>query len=324
MKVKFRKYEPEADFLRVRALLVNTYRAFKKPANWHITRWNYARYFVAPFLGAYGLNTSADESLNDADRKSQEAIRFWEESVGIWENETNEIVGVVNPDEHIPWHRAYGLAYFQRHPHYEFLLDEMLDYAEKIFINKGIIRIEVIDDDEPLETLVRNRGFQKGIKPCGYYLEYILKDLPKSNLPGGYSIRSMADESDLAKRCKIFGESFRLTHPEEWPTVFSYQELQKAPDYRKDLDLYVTDSHGEYVACCIAWLDDHNRIATLEPVGSIRLGMGREVVMEGLRRVAALGAETAIMDSGLRFYQAIGFKRKYPFGYRWTKEIVLP
>lgn len=41
----------------------------------------------------------------------------------------------------------------------------------------------------------------------------------------------------------------------------------------------------------------------LEPVGSIQLGMGREVMMEGLRRVAALSAETAHMDAGLKFYR---------------------
>ncbi len=321
MKAKFRKYEPEMDFMGVRDLLINTYRAFKRPVNWHITRWNYARYFAAPRLGAYGLNTTADDSLNDVDKKSLDAIRFWEESIGIWENDAQEIVGVVNPDEHISWHSAFGLAYFQRHPQCSFLLDEMIDYAEMTFANNGIVRIFITDGDEPFETLARKHGYQKGNKPDGYYMEYILNNLPPPCLPEGHSIRSMADENNLAKRCKIFGLSFRHPDPKEWPTIFSYKELQKAPDYRKDLDLYVLDSHGQYVACCIVWLDERNKIATLEPVGSIRLGMGREVVMEGLRRATALGAETAVMDSDLRFYQAIGFKRKYPYGYRWTKKV---
>ncbi len=184
----------------------------------------------------------------------------------------------------------------------------------------GKIRIFISEHDEIFQTLAVERGYAKGDKPCGYFMEYDLKDLPESDLPEGYRVLSMADENDLEKRRKIFGLSFRHPDPNDWPTLFSYQELQKAPDYQKELDLVITDSTGEYLACCIVWYDAHNRIAHLEPVGSIRLGMGRQVVMEGLRRAASLGAEKAVMDSNLRFYEKIGFKRKHPSGYIWTKE----
>jgi hypothetical protein len=128
----------------------------------------------------------------------------------------------------------------------------------------------------------------------------------------------MAEENDLEKRTKVAGLSFRHKDPSEWPSLFSYQELQRAPDYRKDLDLVVVDPSGEYVACCIVWIDEHNKFARLEPVGSIVLGMGREVVMEGLRRAAALGMERSYMESGMRFYQTIGFKKVYQCGSDWT------
>jgi len=322
MKAILRKYNSERDFMRIRDLLATHYLVDGKPFNWGIERWNYARYFVAPMLGAWGLEENAPDALPDVTNvKSREAIRFWEDSIGIWENEAGEIVGVVNPDEHVPWHPAYGLAFFQRHPSYDFMLKEMLDYAEKNFTVKGKTRIFISQYDEMFQKLALDRGYKKGDKPCGYFMEYDLKELPAPDLPEGYRVLSMADENDLEKRRKIFGLSFRHQNPNDWPTLFSYQELQKAPDYRKELDLVVTDAKGEYLACCIVWLDGHNKIAHLEPVGSIRLGMGRQVVLEGLRRAAKMGIEKAVMDSDLRFYEKIGFMRKYPSGYSWTKKI---
>ena len=40
--------------------------------------------------------------------------------------------------------------------------------------------------------------------------------------------------------------------------------------------------------------------------------------MEGIQRVAALGAEKVYVGSGQRFYEAIGFQKEYT-GYRWTR-----
>jgi predicted N-acetyltransferase YhbS len=48
------------------------------------------------------------------------------------------------------------------------------------------------------------------------------------------------------------------------------------------------------------------------------LGLGREVVLEGIRRAAALGAAKVCVGSGQPFYEAIGFQKKY-ISYRWTK-----
>jgi hypothetical protein len=40
--------------------------------------------------------------------------------------------------------------------------------------------------------------------------------------------------------------------------------------------------------------------------------------MEGIRRIAALGAEKARVGSGQPFYEAIGFRKKC-IGYPWTR-----
>lgn len=303
MKAQLRKYRPEQDFLRIRDFLVETYLASEEPYNWGFERWNWARYHLSMFEG-------------DSERK----IRFWEDVVGIWENDENEIVGVVNAEA-----PRFGEAFFQRHPQYAFLLDEMLDYAEEALADKenNTLRIYVYDHDEPFRTLVQKRGYQQDVEHPGYDSEFVIEGLPERKLPEGYAVQSMAQENDLEKRCKVQGLGFNHRDPSEWATVFAYQELQNVPDYRKDLDLYVVGPGGEFVSSCIVWYDEHNRMGFFEPVSTHpdfrRRGFGRAVVMEGIRRISALGAEKARVGSGQPFYEAIGFQKKC-IGYPWTRQ----
>lgn len=320
MKTRFQKYGPARDFMRVRNMLVDTYQGFEHPVNWRLERWNYARYFAAPFLGLYGLGNEPVTDLENVNEHSTKAIQLWEESIGIWENEAGDVVGVVCPDEHVPWHPVFGQVHIQRHPDYTHLLAEILDYAEKSFTRSGMFRTRIYEHDHDLLNIVKQRGYEKDATYHECDSEYVIKKLPESFLSDRFRFQSMADENNIEKRRKIFGRAFRHPAPQEWPTAFSYKELQKAPDYRKDLDLYIVGPDGEYVACCIVWFDEKNKIAALEPVGSIVLGMGREVVMEGIRRAAALGAESVWVGSGQRFYIAIGFKKKHT-SYRWVKKL---
>jgi predicted N-acetyltransferase YhbS/RimJ/RimL family protein N-acetyltransferase len=319
MKAKLRKYKPKQDFTRIRDFLVKTYPLFDRLLNWRIERWNYARYFVAPFLGNYGQKEpQIDDSLK--------AIRFWEDTIGVWESDDNEIVGVVNMEYPDPGHPGFGEAFLQRHPKYTFLLDEMLDYAEATLVNRrtNMLFIYVYDYDKQLEELVQKRGYRIDQERVRYDSEFIVGDLPEKSLPEGYLLKSMAQESNIEFKRELFGRSFNHTDPAEWPSAFSYEELQRAPDYRKDLDLHIVDPNGRYAAGCIAWYDGYNRMGILEPVGTHpdfrRLGLGKEVVLEGIRRLARLGANKVWVGSGQRFYEAIGFEKTCA-SYRWTRKL---
>jgi predicted N-acetyltransferase YhbS len=313
MTAKLRKYKPEQDFLRIRDFLVDTYQIIEKPQNWRLERWNYARYFVAPRLGAYG---QGEPSIED----SLKAIGFWEDTIGVWENDGGEIVGVVSTEN-----PELGRAFFQRHPQYNHLLAEMLDYAEATFTDeeKNTLKIQIYEYDEVLQAVTQERGYRKEAEQPEHDSVFVIKHLPEPNLPEGYVLRSMAQENNVELRREVFGRAFNHTDPSEWPSAFSYEELQKAPDYRKDQDLYIVGPDGEYVSCCILWYDEKNKMGVLEPVGTHpdfrRKGFGREVVMEGIRRAAALGAETVCVGSGQRFYEAIGFEKKW-VSYTWTRQ----
>lgn len=317
MTPKLRKYKPEQDFLPIRDFLVDTYQIIGKPLNWRLERWNYARYFVAPFRGTY-----RQEEPNPED--SLKAIRLWEDTIGVWENDDDgEIVGVVSSEsEQYP---ELGRAFIQRHPQYTHLLAEMLDYAEATFVDKekNTLKIQIYEYDEPLQALVQERGYRQEAEHPEYDSVFIIKRLPEPKLPAGYVLQSMAEGNNIELRREVLGRAFNHTDPSEWASAFTYEELQRAPDYRKAQDLYIVGPDGKYVSCCILWYDEKNKMGVLEPVGTHsdfrRKGFGREVVMEGIRRAAALGAEKVCVGSGQRFYEEIGFEKKWT-SYTWTRE----
>ena len=307
MKVNFRKYNPKQDFFRIRDFLKETYNAFGKPINWGLERWNWGRYHPSMFDGRNPAKTTAN-------------INFWEEAIGLRENNTGQIVGIVNTEQPIP----VGEAYFQQRPNYDFLLDEMFDYAEAVLIDPKTrkLSIPIYKYDEPLQTIANKRGYSKNPNSLGHYAEFVISGLPVKNLPDGFEVRSMAEGGNFELRCKVQGLGFNHLVSTEWTIPTEYKEVQQAPDYRGDLDLYVVGPDGEYVTCCIVWFDDVNKIGFFEPVCTCpdfrRQGFGREVMMEGIRRVAELGATKVYVGSSQQFYKSIGFQMKYAT-YNWTK-----
>jgi predicted N-acetyltransferase YhbS len=51
-----------------------------------------------------------------------------------------------------------------------------------------------------------------------------------------------------------------------------------------------------------------------------RLGLGRAVVLEGIRQTISLGSEMAWVGSEQPFYQAIGFTKTFT-SYAWRKQL---
>ena len=227
-------------------------------------RWNYARYFVAPFLGAYGKELDTDEG-------SLKAIALWEDFVRVWEDENGEIVGVTCIETPEPTDREYGEIFVQRHPKHVDLLEEMIAFGEAHYVHpeKNRVYTWVYEDDADLIAVLKARGFGRRDEPVMYHLVYTFGELPELELPDGFQLLSMADENDIEKRREIFGRGFNHEDPKEWPSAFSYRELQKAPNYRKKHDLFIVAPDGTYAACCIVWYDAVNRIGHLEPLARI-------------------------------------------------------
>ena len=319
MKTTFRSYDPSRDFLRIRDFLVETFSLTEQPLNWRLERWNYARYFVTPLL--------ATDGVGEPDLGAYQAgIRLFDASTGVWEKDAGEVVGVVNIEHADKRHSGWGEAFFQRHPDHDRLLPEMLDFAEANLRNRerSLLFIPIYDHDEAFLTVVQQRGYQPNDEYTLWDSVFTIQgELPEYTLPEGYRLQSMADDNDLHRRRKAFGLAFNHPDPQDWPSLLSNQELQRAPDYRRELDLYVVAPDGEFASFCIAWWDERNRIAMLEPVGTVpeyrRKGLARAVVLEAIRRVAALGVRQVFVGSDQAFYLSLGFQLGYA-GHHWRRE----
>jgi GNAT superfamily N-acetyltransferase len=317
--MKLKKYDHETDFLRVRDFLNQTYNKFPAPYNWGLERWNYARYFVSPMLGAFGLN-SQDHSASLA------AIKLFNELVGLWENDDGGIAGVANIEHADRRHRGFGEIFLQRHPEHTELLEEMLIYGEEKFYNpdRGRVYIFVYETDNELINLLQKRNYNIKEEAKINNLELEIGNIPDIELPEGFSLHNMTESDVLAAKCEIFGRSFNHEDPADWPSVFSYEELQKAPDYFKANDFFITAPDGRYAATGLVWYDALNRIGHMEPLGTHPDFRGKKlasaITYAGLKKLKELGATKIPMNGGFDpFYQALGFKLKQT-AYAWIKE----
>src|SRR5260370_16364202 len=88
--------------------------------------------------------------------------------------------------------------------------------------------------------------------------------------------------------------------------------------FRADVDLVAVLPDGAFAAYAICWFDPVNHSGLFEPVGTgaafRRRGLGKAVVCEGLRRLRATGARTAIVcctggnAAARALYEAAGFR----------------
>jgi ribosomal protein S18 acetylase RimI-like enzyme len=97
-----------------------------------------------------------------------------------------------------------------------------------------------------------------------------------------------------------------------------YKNVMRLRGYRRDLDIVAVAKDGEFVAFCTCWLDTENKTGLFEPVGCVpgyrRRGLSQTVFSEGLRRLKALGAESAVVGTNplnvpaIRLYESCGFR----------------
>ena len=146
--------------------------------------------------------------------------------------------------------------------------------------------------------------------------------LQEISLPEGYRLQSLADENDLHKINCVLWRGFNHPGPPPEEEIPGREFGQQAPNFRKDLVTVVVAPNGDYVSYSGMWHLKENKVAYVEPVATDpdfrRMGLGRAVVLESVRKAAAEGAEIAWVGSGQPFYSAIGFEKKFA-AIPWVK-----
>lgn len=126
----------------------------------------------------------------------------------------------------------------------------------------------------------------------GSWTQLNMRDLAEVEQPAppdGFRFRT-ADEAGA--------EAAVRAHVDAWSpstyTAESYRGVRQAPGYRGDLHVLVEAPDGTMASSTIVWLDEVNRIAQFEPVGTHpayrRQGLGRAMLLHGMHLAREAGA----------------------------------
>ena len=242
--------------------------------------------------------------------------------VSVWEAGGGDLIGFVL---FYPMYAGFNL---QVHPEHRggTAEEEMLAWAEgrarelaRQEGNSGAVDAwDVFGEDAGRIALLERRGFVQG--PDVYHLAARPLDVrvPAPEPPAGFVVRGLTGDEDAAER---------VAHRPE-VSAERYRAFMRAPGYDRDLDVVAEAPDGRFGAYCICWMDPVNGVGELEPVGTRpgfrRRGLARAVVLEGLRRMKARGARTALVvfegdnAPAKRLYESVGFRVSSTI-YTYTK-----
>lgn len=139
-------------------------------------------------------------------------------------------------------------------------------------------------------------------------------------LPAGFTLRPLAGEHELAEYTAAHRNAFWAENfGEEW-----HRRVLAAPFYTPELNLVVTAPDKTFAAFCFSWIEPR-RAAPSAPVRTYlqtlgtrprfrKLGLGRALLVESLRRFQRLGAREgfgvadAANAEAMRLYEAGGVR----------------
>jgi GNAT superfamily N-acetyltransferase len=288
----------EADFWRVRELLVRTVAVAPPAHNWDVRWWD----------GQHFYNPSGCWEGG------------WERGARVWEDAAagGAVVACAN------WEHR-GAAYFQVDPAYRFLEEEMLEWAEEALAEtlpdgRRSLAVLTFEYDARRQALLAARGYERTAHGGMVRLMTMpARTLSAPTLPAPYRLREVdaaddgADGGDCQRVADLLNAAFgRTFHNAAEFRMFA----QRAPCYVKALDLAAIAPDGSFAAYVGMPYDAANGLAIFEPVGThpahLRKGLASCLMREALARAQALGAMRASVGTGdavaaNALYESLGF-----------------
>ena len=193
-------------------------------------------------------------------------------------------------------------------------LDERADEERKTDPTKALLYNNVYDDDMPLRDALLRHNYQPGDIGMVYMYRELNETLPDPALPPGWQVRHVAGEREFEKRVAIHCD---VWHPSR-VTLEAYRRLRTIPGYTPELDIVAVAPDGTIATYCTCWLDPLTQWGDFEPVGTRAAfrgqGIGKAVMLAGLRRLQALDATSAVVYThndnapARRLYESVGFQ----------------
>jgi GNAT superfamily N-acetyltransferase len=243
--------------------------------------------------------------------------------IGIWE-EAGQILGVATFDCQL------GDAFCLALPEYAFLKKDMLLYAKDNLSKDGKFSVVISDTDVKFQDIAAELGFRATVQKENDAIFYLDKTSTEYQLPEGFQITSLKDTFDMYQYGRVLWKGFNHELNGEGEFQYSeekersFKESMLRPNVDLNLKIAAVAPDGNFAAHCGMWYDSKAGYAVIEPVATEpqyrRMGLGKAVVLEGIRRVGQLGAKTALVGSSQQFYYSIGL-RPYSTATLWRNDI---
>ena len=186
---------------------------------------------------------------------------------------------------------------YQVHPDHAELVDEVIEWFDATAAGLERAVTACAGDEFALKRWAAH-GYEPdadALGDTGSWTQLNERDLAEVEtpvLPDGYRFRT-ADEAGP--------EAAVQAHLDAWsPSSYSaesYESVRQTPGYRGDLHVLVEAPDGTMASSAIMWLDEANKSAEFEPVGTHpdyrRQGIGRALILHGLHQARAAGATHA-------------------------------
>jgi mycothiol synthase len=308
--VRSRPYRSDdADWWRVRDLLVATHTGSPPSWNWDVRRWDGLRFH----------------------REDPRLPAALADGIGLWETRAGRLVGAVHGEG------GAGEAFLELDPDHRSLEPEMLEWAERRLAasDAALQRLDLPtwDYDLPRRQLLEARGY-RALEQGGWLRRLSLGAwrIPRQHVSPPYGVATTTDASaalDASRMATLLNAAFgRTIHTAAEYATF----MRRSPSFRHDLNLVALAPDGSFAAHVGLTWDGENRHGIFEPVCTHpdhrRHGLARALMLEGLRRLHALGARTASVETGdmlpaNALYAGTGFTEEYRFRL-WRHEWAAP
>jgi mycothiol synthase len=173
--------------------------------------------------------------------------------------------------------------------------------------------------DEFLASLLEWRNFTRAGVYQSHLVALLDKPLTAPVLPPGFRLRSCSGEVEVEKRAAVqyaaFGSSISYDR-----YCARFLRFMRSPAYHPELDIVIIAPDGRFAAFCICWFDPVHRVGLFEPVGTHpdfqRKGLGKAVLLEGLKRMQEHGMQSAIVGgmsdnpAASSLYESVGFQEQ--------------
>jgi mycothiol synthase len=278
--LQMRPYRDDHDFWRMRDFLREVFLLNDRlERSWSLPRLDYWRWHLIKTVGTHPM---------------EQVTFLWESTDGS----LGATLYTINSEAYLAVHPRMRSAELE---------NEIFACAEQNLcrINPADQRTLFVlaDEDDPLrKEVLQSRGYTFRDRPVYRWRRNLAGSIPSMKVAPGYSIRAMGDAREYRSRAWA---SFQAFHPDESDDAFVggdwLANLQSAPLYRRDLDIVAEAPNGEIAAFSTIWYDDFTRSAVCVLVGTVpkhqRLGLGKAVITEGLRRLQNMGG-TRVFANG--------------------------